>query len=108
MAPPPTYSDLGKDARNVFGNGYHFGLLKLNVKTKTDTGVEFTTGGVSNQDTGKVVGNFESKYKMKEYGITFAEKWNTDNTLGTDVTIADQLLKGLQLTYSCTFSPQTG
>lgn len=108
MAPPPTYSDLGKDARNVFGNGYHFGLLKLNVKTKTDSGVEFTTGGVSNQDTGKVVGNLESKYKIKEYGITFAEKWNTDNTLGTEISIADKLLKGLQLTYNCTFSPQTG
>jgi len=105
---PPTYGDLGKNARDVFGKGYHFGLLKLDVKTKTDSGVEFSSGGVSNQDTGVVVGTLETKYKIKEYGLTFAEKWNTDNLLGTDITIADKLLQGLSIGYSCTFSPQTG
>lgn len=105
---PPTYKDLGKSARDVFSNGYHFGLLKLDVKTKTDSGVEFSSGGVSNQDTGKVFATLETKYKIKEYGLTFSEKWNTDNTLATDVTIADKLLSGLSIGYSCTFSPQTG
>ncbi|XP_066587785.1 voltage-dependent anion-selective channel-like [Prorops nasuta] len=105
---PPTYSDLGKEARDVVGKGYHFGLLKLDVKTKTASGVEFSSGGVSNQDTGKVFGSLETKYKIKEYGLTFTEKWNTDNTLGTDITIADKLLNGLSIGCSCTFSPQTG
>ncbi|KAG8034568.1 hypothetical protein G9C98_007644 [Cotesia typhae] len=63
---PPTYGDLGKSARDVFGRGYHFGLLKLDVKTKTESGVEFCSGGFSNQDTGIVVGNLETKYKIKE------------------------------------------
>lgn len=67
MSPPP-YGDLGKQARDVFGKGYHFGLLKLDIKTKTNTGVEFSTGGVSNRDTGKVFGSLESKYKFKDYG----------------------------------------
>ncbi|KAL7287959.1 voltage-dependent anion-selective channel-like [Trichogramma pretiosum] len=105
---PPTYGDLGKNARDVFGKGYHFGLLKLDVKTKTDSGVEFSSGGVSNQDTGKVFGTLESKYKIKEYGLTFVEKWNTDNTLGADITLADKPLQGLTIGYSSTFSPQTG
>lgn len=65
---PPVYADLGKSARDVFGKGYHFSLLKLECKTKTSTGVEFTTGGVSNLDNGKVVGNLETKYKLGEYG----------------------------------------
>lgn len=51
---PPVYRDLGKDANGVFSKGYHFGVLKLNVTTKTDSGVQFNCGGVSNQDTGKV------------------------------------------------------
>lgn len=105
---PPTYGDLGKNARDVFGKGYHFGLLKLDVKTTTQTGVEFCSGATSNQDTGKVFGTLETKYKIKEYGLTFTEKWNTDNTLGSNITIADKLLQGLTLGYSCTFSPQTG
>ena len=35
---PPTYGDLGKSSRDVFGKGYHFSLIKLDVKTKTPSG----------------------------------------------------------------------
>merc|ERR1712071_96458 len=105
---PPVYADLGKTSRDVFGKGYHFGVLKLNCKTKTSTGVEFTSGGSSNLDSGKVLGNLETKYKIPEYGLTFTEKWNTDNTLGTEVTIQDQIAKGLKVTFDSTFAPQTG
>ncbi|KAK5641326.1 hypothetical protein RI129_009873 [Pyrocoelia pectoralis] len=105
---PPTYSDLGKNARDVFGKGYHFGLIKVDCKTKTTSGVEFNTGGISNQESGKVFGSLETKYKVKDYGLTFSEKWNTDNTLATEVSVQDQLLKGLKLSADCTFAPQTG
>ena len=40
---PSTYGDLGKSARDVFGKGYHFSLMKLELKTKTASGVEFTS-----------------------------------------------------------------
>ena len=52
---PPTYGDLGKAARDVFGKGYHFGMVKLDVKGKASSGMALTSGGVSNQDSGKVV-----------------------------------------------------
>lgn len=107
MAPPP-YPDLGKNARDVFNKGYHFGLIKLDVKTKTNSGVEFATGGTSNQENGNVFGSLETKYKVKDYGVTFAEKWNTDNTLGTQVSVQDQLLQGLKLSGEFTFAPQSG
>jgi voltage-dependent anion channel protein 2 len=105
---PPAYSDLGKNARDVFNKGYHFGLWKLDVKTKTQSGVEFTSAGHSNQDTGKVFGSLETKYKVKEYGLTFSEKWNTDNTLTSEVSVEDQLVKGLKLSFDGSFAPQTG
>ena len=41
---PTTYGDLGKSARDVFGKGYHFSLMKLELKTKTASGVDFTAG----------------------------------------------------------------
>jgi len=41
-------------------------------------------------------------------GITFTEKWNTDNVLATEVTVEDQLLKGLKLSFDTQFVPQTG
>uniref|UniRef100_A0A8B9VXN5 Non-selective voltage-gated ion channel VDAC2 n=1 Tax=Anas zonorhyncha TaxID=75864 RepID=A0A8B9VXN5_9AVES len=108
MAIPPSYADLGKSARDIFNKGYGFGLVKLDVKTKSASGVEFTTSGSSNTDTGKVNGSLETKYKWAEYGLTFTEKWNTDNTLGTEIAIEDQIAKGLKLTFDTTFSPNTG
>lgn len=105
---PPTYGDLGKSARDVFGKGYHFGVMKLDVKTKTNTGVEFNSGAVNNLDSGKVSGNIETKYKFKQHGVTFTEKWNTDNNLSMAVDVQDQLVKGLKLTFDSSFSPATG
>ncbi|CAO1355611.1 unnamed protein product [Diamesa hyperborea] len=105
---PPAYSDLGKNARDVFGKGYHFGLWKLDLKTKTSSGVEFTSAGHSNQDNGKVFGSLETKYKVKEYGLTFSEKWNTDNTLTSEVAVENQLVQGLKLSFDGSFAPQTG
>ncbi|KAL8624162.1 Voltage-dependent anion-selective channel protein 2 [Nucella lapillus] len=105
---PPSYSDLGKAARDLFSKGYNYGFFKLEAKTKTKSGVEFTTSGNSSSDTGKVVSNLETKYKCSEYGLTFTEKWNTDNVLNTEVTIEDQLAKGLKLAFDTSFAPQTG
>jgi hypothetical protein len=47
-----------------------------------------------------VSGNLETKYKVKELGLTFTEKWNTDNTLNTTVDIQDKLLPGLKVSLS--------
>jgi voltage-dependent anion channel protein 2 len=105
---PTTYGDLGKSAKDVIGKGYHFSLLKLELKTKTASGVEFTSGGSSNTDSGKVDGTLETKYKFSEYGTTFTEKWNTSNQLSTTVDVQDKILKGLKVTFDSTFSPQTG
>lgn len=108
MAPPPSYSDLGKAAKDIFNKGYHFGLWKLDVKSRTDSGVEFATSGHSNQESGKVFGSLETKYNVKDYGLAFTERWNTDNVLYTDITNTDYLLQGLKLTLEGSFAPQSG
>ena len=41
--------------------------------------------------TGKVAGNLETKYKVKDLGLTLTEKWNTDNTLNTTLDVADKV-----------------
>lgn len=105
---PPTYSDLGKQARDVFGKGYNFGVLKLECKTKSDAGVEVTAGGSNALESGKVAGNLETKYKIKEHGLTFTEKWNTDNTLNTELTLEDKVARGLKLVLNSSFVPHSG
>ncbi|XP_064886070.1 voltage-dependent anion-selective channel protein 1 isoform X2 [Columba livia] len=108
MAVPPTYADLGKPARDVFNKGFGFGLVKLDLKTKSENGLEFTSSGSANSETSKVNGSLETKYKWVEYGLIFTEKWNTDNTLGTDITLEDKPARGLKLTFDSSFSPNTG
>ncbi|KFO26598.1 Voltage-dependent anion-selective channel protein 1 [Fukomys damarensis] len=85
-----------------------FGLIKLDLKTKSENGLEFTSSGSANTETTKVTGSLETKYRWTEYGLTFTEKWNTDNTLGTEITVEDQLARGLKLTFDSSFSPNTG
>jgi len=104
---PPTYGDLGKSSRDIFSKGYHFGVVKLDVKTKTPAGVDFNFGGDHQIDSAKVAGSLETKYKCKDYGLTFTEKWNTDNQLNTTIDVQDQLVKGLKLTFDSSFSPAT-
>ena len=53
---------------------------------------EFTSSGSANTETTKVTGSLETKYRWTEYGLTFTEKWNTDNTLGTEITVEDQVM----------------
>lgn len=108
MAPPPSYSDLGKQARDVFNKGYNFGLWKLDCKLKTESGLEFSTGGHSNHETGKVFGSLETKSKINDYGLTISEKWTTHNMLYTDITHSDKFIQGLKLTFEGSFSPQSG
>uniref|UniRef100_A0A8C5KYK0 Non-selective voltage-gated ion channel VDAC2 n=1 Tax=Jaculus jaculus TaxID=51337 RepID=A0A8C5KYK0_JACJA len=108
MCIPPSYADLGKAARDIFNKGVGFGLVKLDVKTKSCSGVGFSTSGSSNTDTGKVTGTLETKYKWCEYGLTFSEKWNTDSTLGTEIAIEDQICQDLKLTFDTTASPSMG
>merc|ERR1712096_537314 len=67
-----------------------------------------TSGGSSNIDSGKVAGNLETKYKVKDLGLTLTEKWTTDNTLNTTLDVADKLLPGLKVTLDTSFAPSTG
>jgi len=105
---PPKYGDLGKAARDLFSKGFNYGFNKLEVKSKTDNGVKFTTKGNHNSDTGRLSGELETEYKWKDYGLTFKESWTTENVLNTEVTIEDQLLDGLKLAFDTSFAPQTG
>jgi len=107
MIPPP-YSDLGKSAKDLFDKGFNYGFAKVDLKTKTESGMEFTTKGASSNDTGKITGALETKYKRAKYGLTLTEKWTTDNNLSTEVTIEDQIASGLKTTLCTAFSPNSG
>ncbi|XP_033622788.1 voltage-dependent anion-selective channel protein 3-like [Fukomys damarensis] len=105
MCNTPTYCDPAKD---VFNKGYGFGMVKIGLKTQSWSGVEFSTSGHAYTDTGKASGNLETKYKVCNYGLTSTQKWNTDNTLGTEISLENKLAEGLKLTLDTMFVPNTG
>ena len=45
---------------------------------------------------------------MKEYGLTFTEKWTTDNQICATIELADKPCSGFKVSFDSTFSPQTG
>lgn len=108
MSIPPSYGDLGKSAKDLFSKGFNYGTYKVETKTKSVTGTEFKVNGSQNHDSQKFSGSLETKYKCSDYGVTLVEKWNTDNTLGAELTVEDQLVKGLKMTFEGQFAPQTG
>lgn len=107
MAVPPSYSDLGKAAKDLLNKGYNYGNAKLELKTKTGNGIAVTAGGSSNLASGKVTGNLEAKHTRKDLGLTVTKKWNTDNVFSSEVAVEDKLLAGLKLTLDSTYAVET-
>jgi hypothetical protein len=105
---PPQFSDLGKASKDLFNKGYNYGTVKLDIKTKTQNGIDFNLTGEHNNDVQKALCTLEAKYKCEKYGYTFTEKWNTDNILKSEFSVEDQLLSGLKLGLDTSYAPASG
>lgn len=108
MAVPPSYSDLGKAAKDLLNKGYNYGNAKLEVKTNTANGLAVTAGGTSNLASGKISGNLETKYVDKAHGLSVTKKWNTDNVVSSEVSLEEKLVGGLKLTLDSTYAVPSG
>ncbi|XP_002167561.1 voltage-dependent anion-selective channel protein 2 [Hydra vulgaris] len=105
---PQKFDDLGKEARDLIQKNFHFGVFKLEAKTKAKNGVEFTAEGSHTTDTGNVAGSLETKFKYADYGLTFSEKWSTDNVIATTISIDNKIAQGVKVDFDTTFAPVTG
>lgn len=105
---PPKFGDLNKQVTDIFNKGYYFNVFKLDVKTRTANGVNFNVIGEHNTETTRTVGSLETKYVVPEYGLTFLEKWNTDNLLKFEITADDQLAQGFKIVFDGSLALNTG
>ncbi|CAF1339636.1 unnamed protein product [Adineta steineri] len=105
---PPKFSDLNKQVSDIFNKGYFFNVFKLDVKTRTANGVNFNVVGEHNTETAQTTGSLETKYVVPEYGLTFLEKWNTNNLLKCEITADNQLAQGFKVVFDATLIPNTG
>ncbi|CAD5225666.1 unnamed protein product [Bursaphelenchus xylophilus] len=107
---PPTFADLGKAARDVFGKGYNHGLVKLDTTTRgNDNGtVEFKTSATHNLTSEQLAGTVDIKFKVPERGVTITEKLNTSGSLSTVLEVNDQFARNLKVTLDSVYVPNTG
>jgi hypothetical protein len=105
---PPKFADLNKQVTDIFNKGYFFNVFKLDVKTRTANGVNFNVVGEHNTESARTTGSLETKYVVPEYGLTFLEKWNTDNLLKCEITADNQLAQGFKVVFDASLVPNTG
>lgn len=101
---PPSFWELQKDIADLFTTGYFRNVLKLEVKTKTKSGIKFHFGGEEFLKYKEYLAFLEAEYEFKEYGVTFKENWNTDNVLITGITVEDWV-KGVKCTCETSLFP---
>lgn len=105
---PPVFGDLGKSARDLFDKDFDFAKVKLCLKTKTNSGVEFETNGTHDVERSRTTGNLKSKLKFPNHGVTFSEGWNTSSEWDSELVYEPCRVEGLKLTLSSSFLPSSG
>lgn len=105
---PPSFGDLGKSAKDLFDKDFDFAKVKLCLKTKTDSGVEFETNGSYDVERSRTAGNMKTKLKFPTQGVTFTESWNTSSEIDTELTYEPSAVEGLKLTLNSLFLPSSG
>ncbi|XP_028046718.1 voltage-dependent anion-selective channel protein 2 [Monomorium pharaonis] len=103
----PSFTDLGKNARDVFKTGYHHGkgLIKFNVKTKSTKRFQITSDTTLNFEASKLSGLMETKYKANAGALLL--KWTTEGVLFLGYEFNGLLMKGVDLLSECSYNPET-
>jgi len=109
MSTPPLYCELGKEARNLFGMGFGFGFVKLNVRAKPSNSTMFSSFGTSDHESGKVFGSMEGHYITPVYKTTITTAWNTKNIVKNSLLLQNfDILPGLKMSLESYFNATTG
>ena len=107
MAAPCCYSDLGKDAKELFTEGFDFGVIRLDCRMPSVANAEFKPSAWFGLESGRSAGSLACRYVWPEMGLTIRERWSTDGTMGGDATFS-RVAQGVDVTVDTSFSPNTG
>ncbi|CAL8143752.1 unnamed protein product [Orchesella dallaii] len=91
----PTFSELGKECKDLFQKGYHIGLFKINVKNTTCHGIEVTTSGTHTIDDKSGKGEVQIKAKYPQApGLATTTRWDTENIYTNEISFQDPIPGG--------------
>jgi len=92
------YKDIGKTCSDLLSKDFDTGKNKLEVKTKTSNGVEFTPKATLSGNN--MSGSLVAKYAFAG-GISTEATVNTKGVLETNLKAVDAVMKGLTLEFDC-------
>lgn len=92
------FKDIGKTCSDLLGKDFDTGKNKLEVKTKTSNGVEFTPKATLSGNN--VSGSLVAKYAFAG-GMSTEATVNTKGVLETNLEAVDSIVKGLTLNLDC-------
>lgn len=98
---PPEFADIGKDAKDLLSKDFNFGKIKIEAKTFTQSGVEFSS---LLERASELDFKGEVKTKFSSNGLTFTDTYTTSNDLSLKVE-ATNLADGLKATFEGSFNP---
>jgi len=109
---PPSFSDLGKKARDVIEDGFRHGFLNLELNTRSESGVHVSSSGAASTLDGAISAETQLKFDWPKYGLAFKEKWVTakgpkyaEDTLKSDICWENGFLEGSKVTFESSFAP---
>ncbi|XP_076395127.1 non-selective voltage-gated ion channel VDAC1-like [Megachile rotundata] len=104
----PSFSDLGKSARDVFRSGYHYGksLIKFTAKASSANSLQVDSNLQLNCDEATLNGTANVEYKTSDYG-NLLQKWTTDGTVTLGYHLNGLPLSHMGLLAEIIYNPAT-
>ncbi|CAH8867367.1 unnamed protein product [Trichobilharzia szidati] len=101
---PPSFSDLGKDARDLLTKKFHFGLYNFQCTTKHND-IEFKANISDGPKPNKMYFDLQQKLSYPKYGLSLTKKWASNNVVDAEIAFEDKLLDGLKQTFKISHDP---
>lgn len=102
----PLFNDIGKQARDLFEKNFHFGIVKLDIKSDLTGSLKCHGSQKFTMEDGKMAAELEGKYEYN--GFTVKPKVTTSSIVSGEIKFERLKLDGFDLTASGLFSAREG
>ncbi|VDO03211.1 unnamed protein product [Rodentolepis nana] len=92
---PPSYSDIGKAARDVLRKNFDLGMKFFSFKSKEGNWEYASRIDNAFRYRNVMYGSIESSLFLKEYGVKIKEKWISKGSISSELSAENHLIEGL-------------
>eukprot|EP00124_Ichthyophonus_hoferi_P000812 Ihof_evm18s33 gene=Ihof_evmTU18s33 len=102
---PTKFNDIGKTVKDLFNRDFGYGEVKVELTSKSTSGVDLKTTHTKNNTVDDILGDFEAKHSCA--AVSFTHKWSTKNVF-TETISSSALLEGLKSDLEASFDLSKG